>query len=482
MEPDLKACLEMNIYLVLGILSLLLGVIGAFLPSLPTSPYNVWLASCWIIDEVHMLRKIRLLLCSFIGTILSLSLNSYTAQANDEKRICFDPSVISNKIILDPSGRSFEYKHRVIRKAEQGFPTVIFLPGGPGQASIEDMLTQPQTIPQKFGLIVTDPRGVGCNFNESLKKNDFQTSLLAGDILSILKNLSLSPEQTILYGVSYGTVLATTTAELNRRLGNQPFKMLVLEGVLGKAFVGQEYLNQYAISWERYVSRKGGDDFRNKISSAVIANNLDKSMFASFLNGYLMLGSWGNMGHPLDRPLDLLQHDFSGFETEYYTPSPSRDATASAETQMHLTLWSQIWCREISDPGDGQRSFFESGKLIVRQSVDERNDKLCYGAKPDRLYDSKTIPLREKIVYLQGEDDPATSAKQAYYHFMNQKTAQERVFVLFEQMGHAPSQMIHALMAGKMDSIWYEGFSEKSFDVLNGTGVQFRIERKSKGE
>jgi pimeloyl-ACP methyl ester carboxylesterase len=429
--------------------------------------------------EVKMYRKNRLY--SFMGAILSLLLISYTAHANDEKQVCFDPSVVSNKIILDQTGRSFDYKYRIVRKAEQGFPTVIYLPGGPGQTSIEGILTQPKTVPPKFGLILTDPRGIGCNFNENLKKNDFQTPLLAGDILSILKDMSLSPEQTILYGASYGTVLATTTAELNNRLGNKPFKMLVLEGVLGKAFVGQEYLNQYAISWEKYVSRKGGNDFRKKISSAVIVNNLDKSMFASFLNGYLLLGSWGNMGHVLDMPLDLLQNDFSKFKNDYYTPSPSHDSM-NAEGQMYLNLWSQIWCREISNPGDGQELLFDNGKLIVSQTVNGKNDKSCDGAKPDRLYDSKTISLREKIVYLQGEDDPATSATQAYYHFVNQKKSQERVFVLFKQLGHAPSAVIQMLMAGKMDSIWYEGFSEKSFDILNGTSFQFKIERKLKGE
>jgi hypothetical protein len=149
---------------------------------------------------------------------------------------------------------------------------------------------------------------------------------------------------------------------------------------------------------------------------------------------------------------------------------------------MYLNLWTQIWCREISNPGDGQELIFENGKLIVRPTVNGKNDKSCDGAKPDRLYDSKNIFLREKIVYLQGEDDPATSATQAYYHFVNQKKSQERVFVLFKQLGHAPSAVIQMLMARKMDSIWYDEFSEKSFDILNGTSFQFKIENKFKGE
>lgn len=417
---------------------------------------------------------------SFIGAVLSLLLNCYTAQASDGSHSCADSSIFSNQIVLDQSGRSFEYKYRLVRKAEPGFPTVIFLPGGPGQTSIDNLLTQPKTVPPRFGLILTDPRGVGCNFSDNLKKSDLQTSLMARDILSILKNLSLQPEQTILYGGSYGTVLATTTADLNNRLGNKPFKTLVLEGTLGKAFLGEEYLNQYATSWERYVSRKGGDNFRKNVTLAVVSNNLDSSMFASFLNGYLLFGAWGSVGHVLDTPLDLLQQDFSKFKADYYTPSPNEDSLSN-EGQMYLNLWSQIWCRELSNP-DGQELIFENGKLIVRSTVNGKNDKSCDGFKTDRPYDSAKVSLREKIVYLQGEDDPATSAAQAYYHFENQKNSQERVFVLFKQLGHAPSAVIEILMTGKMDSIWNAEFEEKSFDILNGTSVQLSVERKLKGE
>lgn len=418
-------------------------------------------------------------LIAILETFFCILLNCYTAFA--ETDFCQAKDVYSSSVILDQTGRPFDYKFKLVRKAAVGFPTVIYIPGGPGQTSMDGNLNQTKTVPSEFGLILTDPRGVGCNFNSNLIADDFKTANLASDILSILEKLNLTPEYAILYGASYGTVLATTTAELNRRLGNKPFRLLVLEGTLGKAFSGPEYLNQYTSAWEKYVARNGGENYRVQIINAVEKNNLDKSSFASFLNGYLLLGAWGTQGHVLDIPLKLLQSDFEKFKTEYFTPGADYD-TSNDTVKMYLTLWSQLWCREISNPGDGQQLVFENGKLIVRPIEDGKNDKSCNGAKPDRLYDSKAFSLREEIVYLQGEDDPATSAAQAYYHFQNQKSSNKRTFILFKQLGHAPSAIVQILMPGKLDVLWNLEFSENSLDVLKNTPFQINSQIKFQGE
>ena len=243
---------------------------------------------------------IKVKLFPLLGTIFGILLNTYTASANTSA--CNSPDVISNQIVLDQTGRAFEYKFKLVRQAQEGFPTVIYIPGGPGQTSMDGNLNQPKAVPSKFGLILTDPRGVGCNYSVNLTANDFRTIYLASDILSILQKLSLAPEKTILYGASYGTYLTTMTADLNSRRGNNPLRMLVLEGTLGKAFVGPEYLNQYSSAWEKFLSRNGGDNFKIQIIEAVQKNHLDESTFASFLNGYLLLGAWGSAGHVLDLP------------------------------------------------------------------------------------------------------------------------------------------------------------------------------------
>lgn len=124
---------------------------------------------------------------------------------------------------------------------------VIYLPGGPGEASI-DQFTPDALDP--FTVIQTDPRGVGCNSEAEtgtrIPDEGFRSEFLASDVLGIIHELKL--DHYVLYGISYGTLLGTIVAAKTEQIGNPP-QALVLEGVLGSAFKPGESIQGYIDQW-----------------------------------------------------------------------------------------------------------------------------------------------------------------------------------------------------------------------------------------
>src|SRR5437763_560877 len=57
----------------------------------------------------------------------------------------------------------FNYKYRYI-SGDASAPTVIFIPGGPGDPSMQFRNARGAFgFPASFGVVLTDPRGAGCN-------------------------------------------------------------------------------------------------------------------------------------------------------------------------------------------------------------------------------------------------------------------------------------------------------------------------------
>src|SRR5262245_41883587 len=72
----------------------------------------------------------------------------------------------------DGSTDTFEYAFEYHAASSPNLPTVVYIPGGPGQTSIgesEDWLSR---LPAGYGVVLTDPRGVGCNANPDVKEGE----------------------------------------------------------------------------------------------------------------------------------------------------------------------------------------------------------------------------------------------------------------------------------------------------------------------
>jgi len=180
-----------------------------------------------------------------LGLISSIFFASY-GLASD---VCSTPEIQqTNRPLSTKSTDTFKYSFRLLQGTNNQLPTVIYLPGGPGQASIAP--SDPR-LSTEYNYIQTDPRGAGCNINylKKGKKEDINTEVIASDIIAIIESLNL--DNYILYGTSFGTALATVVASEAERLGLPKPKSLVLQGVIGRTFRGAEGQEGYVAEWHK---------------------------------------------------------------------------------------------------------------------------------------------------------------------------------------------------------------------------------------
>lgn len=169
------------------------------------------------------------LLC--FGSVESFA---YSQDCNGREYTWIMDRPLSNKVGADSFRYSFKYKC-----IDPNYPTIIYLPGGPGAPSSDF----PPEITTVANLILTDARGTGINENfwdQGGSPEDVSSEILAEDIMAIVDQFHL--KKYVLYGHSYGTVLATVTAhkieasELPRPLA------IVLEGPTGRYLEDSEQL------------------------------------------------------------------------------------------------------------------------------------------------------------------------------------------------------------------------------------------------
>ena len=121
--------------------------------------------------------------------------------------------------ISQPS--TFEYKYQYFPPATANDPVVIFLTGGPGQTAIGNKMS---SFPKEFGQILIDPRGIGCNLPSTATAypGDFYTTdNYVKDLLEVVKDTGVT-QNLIVYGISYGTIVATQLASELERNGIYP--------------------------------------------------------------------------------------------------------------------------------------------------------------------------------------------------------------------------------------------------------------------
>lgn len=309
------------------------------------------------------------------------------------------------------SNDDFAYGFRFKAPTTPGAPTIVYLPGGPGQSS---MATPPEFVPEGWGYLMTDPRGVGCNRLAQLpvKPGDFfSTEQLANDVIAAIVDRGLS--HYILFGISYGTALGTTVAhELEARNLAKP-DAVVLEGVLGKTFgrddsnfPGAEYIKQ----WER-VRAVLPADVRTELDTADKPYGFDANGWSKILMATLPRGPGETLNLlaalSSEQPADVRDQIHGAFAEMAEAPDPARNEDE---------LYRQIACREIMDtvPDSGLDVVFDRGAL-VRNRKDEGTK--CRELHVDDAYDSARLPFSMPLFLFIGDSDTATPAWQGAYHF-----------------------------------------------------------------
>lgn len=346
----------------------------------------------------------------------------------------------------DPRSKTFRYKFLHVFRNES-LPTIIHLPGGPGQA-YSGMEIDDEEMPA-YNHVYIDPRGIGCNYRSAseLPNELLTTRQHAGDVIELIGKLKL--RKYALYGVSYGTVVATEASAIiaAEAVDLPPPSAVVLEGIVGKALTTVDQADLKVSNWNEIARQLPG-------------------LQAAFSDQ-----SYPPLGIPLDDWYVILNTMLSFFDEQMsiaylkialsplnYKEQTVSEVTAALEsfvpdeseldTPGEGRFYVQIGCQEVFDKF-GRYLSFENGTMVAK-SFDEafkaspgdtKREELqhCMASELVDPYDSAAYQIDgTKTYYFQGEKDPLTPAVFARYHRDEQKKADNEFFVETAKAGHNP--------------------------------------------
>ena len=345
-----------------------------------------------------------------LGFIL-LSL-SCLALANEESlpSRCNSSAIrkIEVPIYHNKNSPTFTYRFSVSEREDQDSPLLIFIPGGPGQTSMEAGLS----YPYEYAIVRTDPRGMGCNKNSSIPQNSLSSEAIAQDIVSIVRELR--PKRYFIHGISHGTMVATIAGKILQEENLPLPEAIILEGVVGKAFAPNEYINDVLSQWSR-VKTKLPLSLQNSLQHQ-LPFGLSIPDWSAWLSSILAYGILPDGRDFAYEQLMLLDSQADPDDREILERTIKRTLSTPL-TLEKINLFKEIVCREfVPDIREVRYDYsWSNGDLVAT------NDRLCAGIPFDRQFDSKNYQNTAPIYYISGGMDPVTPPSQALYHFENQK-------------------------------------------------------------
>ena len=360
-----------------------------------------------------------------------------SAQDDDDDRetapTCDATDLRSLTLPVDPydqQGETFTYHYQYLDRGADDRPTVVHIPGGPGIPSIG----RGPHLPDDVDVVLTDPRGVGCNaFDAPHSASFYGTERFAEDVIAAISDLGL--DNYILYGHSYGTVLSTVVASRIEEAGLPPPKLIVLEGVLGEAMDSDDAA--YRALWP-LVRDALPESVRDQLSREPLPLGFDALQWGETISTTLSQFS-PTVLHNLLLGLDEGAEPTQLAETvEAFT-----GGTPLWEDEVTMGLFRPVACGEIAED-----SWF-AYELVDGEIAPTIN--ICDDVDLTEPYAAADWPITTPIVYVQGTLDPATVHSSARVHFEAQ-TGSDRTFVALPEIGHAP--LSWALPTACGDTVW----------------------------
>lgn len=371
--------------------------------------------------------------------LFALSLSTLV-RAQDLPRHCYGPSVRTLQT------EDLTYRYGLTVREDPEAPLIIFIPGGPGQTS----MNMPLAYPYHFSVMRTDPRGMGCNENINIPKENLSSEMIAKDIFKAIK--AVAPKRYFLHGISHGTIVATILAKLIENEGFPEPEAVILEGTIGRPFRPNEYAQGTVQRWKE-VKAKLPPKILTSLKKKIPFNFSSKD-FAAWLSGALIFGV-------LPSGFDYAQDELLALDEG--APENLREGLqlriklmSAAPSQAKIRLYKEITCREFApDVRDVKYDYdFKDGELVLS------NDQLCKDIPFDRAFDSKDYQFKAPVIYVSGDLDPATPASHALYHFEHHQGPAKHITV--KTGGHA------ALSNNLTDC-----FNDFWFGLLSGRGPEF---------
>ncbi len=348
------------------------------------------------------------------------------------------------QINIKQGERSFGYKYE-IKRALQGAPTLIAIPGGPGQGLIGSMsmVKYGDFIPDDFGVILIDPRGTGQNdFGADPNGELYTTKNVAADIIEIIRHESLT--NYFIHGQSYGTVVATVLGSLLSKSKLPQARGIILSGVVAKAF--EDPLAGYNFQLHRLFSFYSADQqesLRSNLMKLREEFGENERVFAALFINVLT----SNVEDPsADGKNNINMRKFFDMLAEGSFESSNQALKFFQETakqvgkvqkpkviQRRNNMPEVIKCHELTRIDGMHDLYFDFASF---QIVSKFSDCQKKGYSLDRPFISENYQIKEiPIFYIQGLLDPATPVQGAKYHYDHQHT-KNKVFVQLDNYAH----------------------------------------------
>lgn len=332
---------------------------------------------------------------------------------------------------------TFDYRYQYMTAQTSAQTTVVHLPGGPGQGY---MGADRDSYPAQFNHILIDPRTLGCNYqSSSVIANDFvSTRQHAADIVAIVKTLGL--DNYVLYGISYGTVVATVAADLIRQDAtiNVP-RAIVFEGIVGEPSRGTAYNDAFKQQWDlRLEFIPGLQAVFSNAGSLPFGYSSDQ--WTSILNSLLSIG--GEIADSFlyaavdPRPYDVtvLKAILDGFLQGGASPLGTR------------RFYQQVGCRELFDDNryfnylsSGDFKVFDANDYLAEGVTLEAALGGCSVIDMNDPYDPISYTMADvPTYYFQGRGDPNTPIAEAKIHFNAKSELSAKYFIEIAHAGHNP--------------------------------------------
>ena len=363
--------------------------------------------------------------------------DDYREELRQIKEVCesasenlFDVNVPLNHFNLAENKKTARLYYEHI-KLNDG-PTIILLPGGPGQGSIGS-----STVGD-FNTINTAPRSTQCNYGV---EQDFPSHLVttmqaAMDVVAIVRKEKLN--NYFLMGVSYGTVMSQHVAYLLERSGLPNPKGILNISTVAKAFSSpRSEDSNYHKQWDLLLKKY--PHLLALFNSTHLPLGLSADFWADFLKYYPTF-FWSLAGQRLNRLYKHLVVD-PGSDKEienwflrrasFFQPDPH-----GATTDYHYYL--SVGCTELwkNNQWLSHKPALVNGRLVTVPR-DPMGPDLCDGRDFSNPYNSDHFQISTPILYIHGENDGAAPLKSARRGFFHQKKSRVKKFIVVREAGHA---------------------------------------------